>query len=134
MVDIEREELLILQNGLKNFLIKEKSRYMRSAESNQNLLKYRGLRFSINAENPREILFTVRIAALEASFRLRDGIRVSGGLGEDERLVYQWFIFNCDKTLMKKAASCSLKTAKSSVNKYSSTVEIKNSIFRKTNA
>ena len=134
MVDIEREELHILQNGLKNFILKEKSRYMRSGENNQHLMKYRGLKFSINAENPREILFVVRIAALEASFRLRDGIKVLGSLGGDERFVYQWFIFNCDKSLMKKAATCSLKTQKSSVNKHSATVEIKNGIFRKPNA
>lgn len=78
MADIEREELHILQNGLKNFILKEKSRYMRLGENNQNLMKYRGLKFSINAENQREILFVVRIAALEASFRLRDGIKVFG--------------------------------------------------------
>lgn len=133
MGEIEREELYILQNGLKNFIMKEKSRYMRLGENNQNLMKYRGLKFSINVENPREILFVVRIAALEASFRLRDGIKVLGSLGGDERYVYQWFVFNCDKSLMKKAASCSLKTNKSSVNKHSATVEIKSGIFRKSN-
>ena len=123
MAYIEREELYILQNGLKNFILKEKSRYMRLGENNQNLMKYRGLKFSINAENPREILFVVRIATLEASFRIRDGIKVLGSLGGDERFVYQWFIFNCDKSLMKKAATCSLKTQKSSVNEHSSNQE-----------
>lgn len=133
MVEIEKEELHILETGLKNYIIKEKSRFMRHGENNFTLMKYRGLKFTINIDNPREILFVVRIASLEASFRLRDGIKVLGSLGGDERLVYQWYILGCDKSVVEAAIINSKKKKKNAVNKRSATVEIKKSIFQKTN-
>lgn len=130
MVEIEREELQILQNGLKNFILKEKSRFSRHGNDNLTLMKYRGLKLSFNADNPREILFMVRIASLEASFRLRDGIKVTGSLGGDERLVYQWYMLGCDKAVVEAAIKNTKKSKKNSVNKASATVEIKKSIFK----
>ncbi len=133
MVEIEKEELHILETGLKNYIIKDKSRFMRHGENNFTLMKYRRLKFTINIDNPREILFVVRIASLEASFRLKDGIKVLGSLGGDERLVYQWYILGCDKSVVEAAIINSKKKKKNAVNKRSATVEIKKSIFQKTN-
>ena len=133
MVEIEKEELHILETGLKDYILKEKSRFMKHGENNFALMKYRGLKFTINIDNPREILFVVRIASLEASFRLRDGIKVLGSLGGDERLVYQWYILGCDKSVVEAAIIKSKKKKKDAVNKRSATVEIKKSIFQKTN-
>lgn len=131
MVEIEREELHILETGLRNYILKEKSKYIRHGENTHALIKYRGLKFSINAENPRELLFVVRIASLEASFRLRDGIKVIGSLGGDEKIVYQWFVLGCDKSVVEAVISSSKKKKKASVNKPNSTVEIKRNIFQK---
>lgn len=131
MVEIEREELHILETGLKNFLIKEKSRFIRHGENNYVLMKYRGLKFTINVDNPRELLFVVRIASLEASFRLRDGIKVQGSLGGDERLVYQWYVLGCDKAVVETAVSNSKKKKRTTVNKPNTTVEVKRGIFQK---
>lgn len=130
MVEIEKEELHILETGLKNYILKEKSRFMKHGENNFALMKYRGLKFTINTDNPRELLFIVRIASLEASFRLRDGIKVLGSLGGDERLVYQWYVLGCDKSLVEAAVLDSKKKKKNSANKRNSTVEIKKVSFK----
>ena len=87
---INKEELYAVESSLRNYFLREKSRYIKNNE-NYILMKYRGLTLDINDDNRRNILFIVRIAALEAAFDMNNGMKVSGSLAGDEKLVYQWF-------------------------------------------
>lgn len=103
-MEINKEELMVLETSLRNFFLKEKGRFVKNNE-NYVLMKYRGLSLSLNDDNPRNILFIVRIAALEAQFQVRDGLKIQGSLGGDERLVQQWLEQGANKQTMITVAS-----------------------------
>ena len=103
-MEINKEELMILESSLRNFFLKEKGRFVKNNE-NYVLMKYRGLALTLNDDNPRNVLFIVRIAALEAQFQVRDGLKVQGSLGGDERLVQQWFEQGTNKQTMITVAT-----------------------------
>lgn len=98
-MEINREELMVLETSLRNFFLKEKGRFVKNNES-YVLMKYRGLSLTMNDDNPRNVLFVVRIAALEAQFQVRDGVKVQGSLAGDERLVSQWLEQGVNKETM----------------------------------
>ena len=93
-----------LETSLRNFFLKEKGRFVKNNE-NYVLMKYRGLSLTMNDDNPRNVLFIVRIAALEAQFQVRDGLKIQGSLGGDERLVQQWFEQGTNKQTMVTVAT-----------------------------
>lgn len=103
-MEINKEELMVLESSLRNFFLKEKGRFVKNNE-NYVLMKYRGLALTLNDDNPRNVLFIVRIAALEAQFQVRDGLKVQGSLGGDERLVQQWFEQGTNKQTMITVAT-----------------------------
>ncbi|MBQ2645413.1 hypothetical protein IJG14_07590 [bacterium] len=93
-MDFNNEEILALESSLKNYFLREKARHIKNdANLNYKLMKYRGLSLTLDDSNPRNILFVVGIATFEASFDTKTGLRVSGSLAGDERIVYQWFVF-----------------------------------------
>lgn len=97
-MEIRKEELMVVETSLRNFFLKEKTRHAKNSNDNNHaLLKYRGLSLTLNDDNPRNILFIVRIGTLEAQFRLFDGSKVQGSLAGDERIVLQWFLFGGNK-------------------------------------
>lgn len=65
-------------------------------------MKYRSLSFTINNSNPKNLVFTVRIGMLEASFDAKNGLKKSGSLGGDERIVTQWFLFGNNQEALAK--------------------------------
>ena len=85
----DEDELLLLETSLRNYIITEKEKRPRVYDA--SLIKYRGLALGINDENQAEVTFTVTIAGFEAQFRTADGIKVIGGLGGDERIIYKWY-------------------------------------------
>lgn len=103
-MEINQEELMSLETSLRNFFLKEKGRFVKNNE-NYVLMKYRGLSLTMNDDNPRNVLFIVRIAALEAQFQVRDGLKIQGSLGGDERLVQQWFEQGTNKQTMVTVAT-----------------------------
>lgn len=103
-MEINQEELMSLETSLRNFFLKEKGRFVKNNE-NYVLMKYRGLSLTMNNDNPRNVLFIVRIAALEAQFQVRDGLKIQGSLGGDERLVQQWFEQGTNKQTMVTVAT-----------------------------
>lgn len=128
-MEINKEELIVLETSLRNFFLKEKGRFVKNNE-NYVLMKYRGLSLSMNNDNPRNILFIVRIAALEAQFQVRDGLKVQGSLGGDERLVQQWFEQGTNKQTMITVAT-QKKNKKKIENKTAYQLETdKKSIFK----
>lgn len=103
-MEINQEELMSLETSLRNFFLKEKGRFVKNNE-NYVLMKYRGLSLTMNDDNPRNVLFIVRIAALEAQFQVRDGLKIQGSLGGDERLVQQWLEQGTNKQMMVTVAT-----------------------------
>lgn len=87
---MESEEIVALETSLKNY-------FLNSSENNKgpvdhsSRMKYRGLSIDIDTSEKDDPAFKVRIGAFEASFRIRDGLKVHGSLCGDEKIVIKWF-------------------------------------------
>ena len=89
-MEFNKEDLYTLEASLRNYFLREKSRFIKNNE-NYLLMKYRGLSLGLDDSNPRNVIFIVSIATLEAQFEVRTGHKVYGSLGGDERIVQQWY-------------------------------------------
>ena len=89
-MEFNKEDLYILEASLRNYFLREKSRFIKNNES-YLLMKYRGLSLGLDDSNPRNVLFIVSIATFEAQFDVRTGHKVFGSLAGDERIVQQWY-------------------------------------------
>lgn len=95
---MDNEVFQVAETSLRNFFLRKKIRG--KSDDSFEMMKYRGLSLGIDDENPKEVLFIVRIAALEVCFRVSDGKRVQGSLGGDERLVEQWYLLWGNKEML----------------------------------
>lgn len=64
-------------------------------------MKYRGLSILIDDSDKGEPAFKVRIGAFEASFRIRDGLKVHGSLCGDEKIVIKWFYRGTNQQILR---------------------------------
>lgn len=87
---MESEEIVILETSLKNYFLNS-SENNRGPADHSSSMKYRGLSIDIDTSDKDEAAFKVRIGAFEASFRIRDGLKVHGSLCGDEKIVIKWF-------------------------------------------
>lgn len=87
---MENEEINILETSLKNYFLNY-GENNRGPADHSNSMKYRGLSIDIDTSEKNEPAFKVRIGAFEASFRIRDGLKVHGSLCGDEKTVIKWY-------------------------------------------
>ncbi len=94
-------ENVILEDYLKDYLI---TTYKNNPleKDNFNIFKYRGLNVAVGANGySEEPYFSVQIGMFEASFLIKNGDKISGGLGEaDEALVKKWVEIGAVRTLL----------------------------------
>ena len=78
-----------LEDNLKNYMISEQSdaHNIRTA----NIVKYNNLKIWIDLSKYQQPHFIIRISISEAAFAMADCMKLSGGLGYEERFVYKWF-------------------------------------------
>ncbi len=78
-----------LEDNLKSFIISEQSdaHNIRTA----NIAKYNNLKMWIDVTKYSQPHFYVRISISEAVFTINECMKLSGGLGYEERFVYKWF-------------------------------------------
>ena len=78
-----------LEDSLKNYMITEQSdaHNIRTA----NIAKYNNLKIWMDISKYQQPHFFVRISISEAAFTTTDCMKLSGGLGYEERFVYKWF-------------------------------------------
>ncbi len=87
---MNNEDLNLLENSLKNYLLN--SNEDRAGQiDNSKRMKYRGLSLDLDRAQVEEPAFKVRIGAFEASFRIRDGLKINGSLCGDEKMVIKWY-------------------------------------------
>ncbi|MDD3236863.1 MAG: hypothetical protein PHV37_02040 [Candidatus Gastranaerophilales bacterium] len=100
------DELIILESSLRNYMLDSLNEGGRPGVS---AMKYRGLTLNIDDRDKETPVFKVRIAALEAAFRIRDGIKITGSLAGDEKLVEKWYFRGYNKQQMEEIVSGSDK-------------------------
>lgn len=83
------EEFHRLEESLKSFLISEQSDSYNSRGINVH--KYNNLKIYMDHSQNNQPHFIVRIGISEAMYNMKNGERLAGGLGSDERLVRRWF-------------------------------------------
>ncbi len=78
-----------LEDNLKSFMISEQSdaHNIRTA----NIQKYNNLKMWIDMSKYQQPHFFIRISISEAAFTVNDCMKLTGGLGYEERFVYKWF-------------------------------------------
>lgn len=81
-----------IEHDLSHFLINELSKSTPDLKGSSEIYKYKGLSVSANPKSTKDDKsISVRIGALEASFRINGGDKTSGALSpEEERLIYIW--------------------------------------------
>lgn len=83
---MQDEDLILLESSLRNYMLNSVD-----VSHGGSAMKYRGLNLLIDSSDKNNLMFKVRIAAFEASFRVSDGQKVNGSLCGDEKLVSKWF-------------------------------------------
>ncbi len=78
-----------MANKLQAYIIDLQSDAHSSTSMNLNLTKYNNIKLAMD-ETIRYPHVIIRIGISEATYSLRDGIRVDGGLGPDEKYVHKW--------------------------------------------
>lgn len=97
---MESQEITELETSLKNY-------FLNCGENNKgpadhsSMMKYRGLSIDIDTSDKDEPAFKVRIGAFEASFRIRDGLKVHGSLCGDEKIVIKWYYRGTNEIILK---------------------------------
>lgn len=78
-----------MEENLKSYMISEQSdaHNIRTA----NIVKYNNLKMWIDLSRYQQPHFCIRISISEAVFTINDCMKLSGGLGFEERFVYKWF-------------------------------------------
>ena len=78
-----------MANKLQSFILDSQSDAHSSSAVNLNMSKYNNIKLAMD-ETVRYPHISIRIGISEATYSLRDGIRVDGGLGPDEKYVHKW--------------------------------------------
>lgn len=78
-----------MEESLKSFMISEQSdaHNIRTA----NIAKYHNLKIWMDLAKYQQPHFFIRISISEAVFTINDCMKLTGGLGYEERFVYKWF-------------------------------------------
>ena len=100
---MEKPELYELETSLKNYFLNS-NEDNKGPVSHSNQMKYRGLSITMDESDKSEPAFKVRIGAFEASFRIRDGLKVHGSLCGDEKIVIKWFYRGSNKQTLRSMA------------------------------
>ena len=82
-----------MANKLQSFIIDIQSDAHNSTAANLNVAKYNNLKLSMD-ETIRYPHISIRIGISGATFSLKDGVRMEGGLGSDEKYVRKWLGHN----------------------------------------
>lgn len=82
-----------MANKLQAFIIDIQSDAHNSTAANLNVSKYNNLKLSMD-ETIRYPHIIIRIGISGATFSLKDGVRMEGGLGSDEKYVRKWLGHN----------------------------------------
>ena len=78
-----------LEDSLKNFIIQEQSDAHNTRS--MNVAKYNNVKIWMDIAKNSDPHFIVRISISEAIFSLKDGLKINGGLGYEERFIQKWF-------------------------------------------
>ncbi len=78
-----------MANKLQAYIIESQSDAHNSSAMNLNVSKYNNIKLAMD-ETVRYPHISIRIGISEATYSLRDGTRMEGGLGPDEKYVHKW--------------------------------------------
>ena len=78
-----------LEDNLRSYIISEQSdaHNIRTV----NMAKYHNLKMWIDLSKYQQPHFFIRISISEAAFTINDCMKLTGGLGYEERFIYKWF-------------------------------------------
>lgn len=103
---MDEEQLNQLETSLKNYFLSY-DEDNRGQIDHSKMMKYRGLSLEVDNKEVEEPAFKVRIGAFEASFRVRDGLKVRGSLCGDEKKVSKWYYRGYNQQTIIQAFSSS---------------------------